>query len=106
MESNPRKRVRYMFDVHFSTVEEKDVFLASLKHIRERLTPPGRPLVDNRELMMKLFDQVPAEATHAPTNEQATTKSFLRNGGREMCSKRKNGHVHIEMIYLCRCLHW
>ena len=71
-----------MFNVDFSTVEEKDAFLASLAHIRQRLTPPERQLVDNHELMMRLFDKVQTEATHAPTNEQATTQSFLSNGGR------------------------
>ena len=98
METNPRKRVRYMFDVSFSTVDKKVAFMDRLARIRKHLTPPGRPLVENRELMSMLFDKVETEATH----EQATTKTFLRNGGEEISNQRRSGTC---TDYLCRCLH-
>ena len=71
--------MRYMVKVNFHSVEEMDTFTARLTNIRKCLTPPERPLLDNHELMMMLFDEVEREATHASTNEQATTKSFLHN---------------------------
>ena len=48
------------------TVEEKNALTATLTHIRQRLIPCARSLVDNEELMMMLFDKVEIEATHAP----------------------------------------
>ena len=47
-----------MFNVDISTVEKKDAFMASLAHIRQRLAPPGRQLVGNHKLMMRLFNKV------------------------------------------------
>ena len=39
--ASPRKCVRYTFDVHFITLEEKEVFQQRLKNVRELLTPSG-----------------------------------------------------------------
>jgi len=82
----PRKRVRYTFDVHFTSAEEKDTFLARLKRVRERLTPPGRPSVDNRQLMSALFDSVEGDGTRpvqlSSTRADVVAKSFLRSGGK------------------------
>ena len=38
-----RKRVRYTFDVHFSSQEEKAVFVCRLKRVRELLSPEDGP---------------------------------------------------------------
>ena len=46
-----RKRVRYTFDVHFLTTEEKDAFVQRLNNVRRLLTSAGSPLLDNFSLM-------------------------------------------------------
>ena len=98
-----------MFDVNFTSVEEKEAFMARLKRVRQRLTPRGRPLVDNRELMSMLFDEVETEATQAPTTEQAVTKSFLHNAGKyNMQEQWKYQYVlwYRYVLCVCRYLHW
>ena len=93
-----RKRVRYMLDINFSTVEEKDAFTQRLKDVRKRLTPEGSSSLDNCTLMLAMFDAVEREAAQAqdlpsiemePMDEQEAstdyvplTKSFQRNSGK------------------------
>ena len=93
MATTSRKRVRYMFDINFTSAEEKEAFMARLKRIRQRLTPAGAPLVDNRELMSRLFDAVDEEATQPSSAstlaDEPVTKSFLPNGGEEIHSNSR-----------------
>ena len=75
-----------MFDVNFTSAEKKDAFTARLKRIRQRLTPAGAPLIDNRELMSQLFDAV-EEATQPSLSNfvaEPVIKSFLPNGGEKI----------------------
>ena len=51
-----RKRVRFYLDVKFANEQAKDSFSARLQSVRERLTPPGAPQLDNNALMSALFD--------------------------------------------------
>ena len=97
MATSTRKRVRYMLDVTFSTVEEKDAFTQRLNNIRKRLTPGGSSSLDNCSLMLAMFDAVEREATQSqelpsfemePMDEQEANttytpliKSFQRNSG-------------------------
>ena len=56
MATSTRKRVRYTFDVHFLTTEEKDVFDQRLNNVRRLLTSAGSPLLDNFSLMSAFCD--------------------------------------------------
>ena len=83
MASNPRKRVRYTFDVHFTSLEEKEIFQRRLKGIRELLTPSGCPSIDNNALMNAFMGAIEAETSIVTErNSSSVTKSFMRNGGR------------------------
>ena len=81
-----RKHVRYNFDVTFGTQEEKDAFLDRLKTVRQLLTPPDCPTVDNNRLFKAMFDAVKENHQQEPSigsnvNERST-KSFLHNNGK------------------------
>ena len=82
--ASSRKRVRYSFDVHFLSSEEREAFQQRLKEVRQRLTPPGSSPIDNCSLMLALFDAVegdqPQPSQHG-AQQQPTRKSFLQNGG-------------------------
>ena len=81
--SSARKRVRYTFDVHFGTTEDKERFVERLKHVRKLLSQAGNPCTDDHSFMSALFyaveDQVP-HPTFDPSSD-THTKSFLRNSG-------------------------
>ena len=53
-----RKRVRYTFDVHFGTTEDKERLVERLKHVRQLLSQAGNPCTDNHSFMCALFDAV------------------------------------------------
>ena len=91
----------YPQDLNFNSRAEKDAFIARLTNIRQCLIPLQWPLVDNHKLMLMLFDQLNTEATHTPTNEQPTTKSFLCNSCQEIHSKWRCERVYMKMICLC-----
>ena len=55
MATSSRKRVHSTFDVHFVDQEEKKVIVDRLKKVREQLSPPGSPSLDNFSLMNTLF---------------------------------------------------
>ena len=79
-----RKRIRYTFDVHFATHEEKEAFLTRLKNVRQLLTPEGCPSLDNCSVFNALcdtFEGVSPEST-PDTNTGASTKSFMQNSGK------------------------
>ena len=77
------KRVRYTFDVHFTSQDEKDAFLVKLKSVRQKLTPPGSPSLDNCSLFSVLCDAVLTDApsTSDPAAE-GSSQSFMRNSGK------------------------
>ena len=84
MSSSHRKRVRYTFDIQFTSQEEKETFQRRLKSIRERLTPTGSPsLIDNHSLMTSCLDAIDRETTVSATVDESTpvTKSLMRNSG-------------------------
>ena len=75
--SSHRKRVRYTFDIQFTSQEE-----TRLKRLRERLTPTGSPLlIDNHPLMTSCLDAIDRETTIPAIVDESTpvTKSFMRN---------------------------
>ena len=95
MASVSRKRVRYSFDVHFASQEEREIFQQRLRSVRQLLTPPGSPPLDNCSLFNVLCDiaedtsgsQLPGRGASAadPESEETHpvggTKSFMRNSG-------------------------
>ena len=79
MASNPRKLVRYTFDVHFSSLEEKETFQHCLKGIRELLTSSGCPSIDNHALMNAFIDAIEAKTPIVTVrNSSPVTKSFIK----------------------------
>ena len=85
--ASSRKRVRYNFDVAFGTQEEKDAFMDRLRRVRQLLTPPQCPTVDNNRLFCAMFDAVEREVHHeqdSVTSESVeySTKSFQRDCGK------------------------
>ena len=78
-----RKRVRFTLDVNFEGDVAKEAFSDKLTAV---LTPPCSPRLDNRELLLALFDC--ALSHHRQQRSETTdelsapsTGSFLRNGG-------------------------
>ena len=61
MATSSRKRIRYSFDIHFCSLEEKDSFLLKLKVARQKLTQEGSPLLDNYSLFSALLDKKVAD---------------------------------------------
>ena len=80
-----RKRVRYTFDVHFLTTEEKDVFVQRLNNVRRLLTSAGSPLLDNFSLMSAFCDAVEGDSSSSQTSTSSVcpaVKSFMSNSGK------------------------
>ena len=104
--ANLKKRVCYMLDMNFASVEQKEAFAYRFKHIRQHLTPV-RLLPDNLELMSMLFDAVESETTHTPTPhifEHALTKSFYRRVvSIYHCTEIV---VRVQTVSLCRMSPW
>ena len=78
-----RKRVRFTLDVNFESDVAKEAFSDAVRNV---LTPRGSPRLDNRELLLALFDC--ALSTHRDQGSETTddlsapsTGSFLRNAG-------------------------
>ena len=84
--ASSRKRVRYNFDITFGTQEEKDAFMDRLRKVRQLLTPPECPTIDNNKLFCALFDAVEGVHQQDPSNitVEDSTKSFQRDGGKLM----------------------
>ena len=81
--SSARKQVRYTFDVHFGTTEDKDRFVERLNNVQKLLSQTGNPCADNHSFMSALFDAV-EDTFSQPSFDPASaphTKSFLRNSG-------------------------
>ena len=103
--------MRYMLDISFSTVEEKDVFTQYLKNVRKHLTPEGSSSLDNCNLMLAMFDAVEREAAQAqdlpsiemePMDEQEASTdyvpSFQWNSGK---FKTVDLSSLSDFLYLC-----
>ena len=87
MSTTRKKRVRLSMDVSFSCEAEKDTFTALLSEVRDRLTPCGYPALNNRQLLLALFELAgSAESTSTQPEEYPSTGSVLRSSG--MCSCR------------------
>ena len=85
MASTSRKRIRYTFDIHFTSVEEKEAFQHRLSSVRKLLTPSGCPSLDNCSLMNAMFDSVEGGGpmTDVPSRDShPTVRSFMRNSGK------------------------
>ena len=74
--------MRYTFDVHFASQEEKDAFLRRLKCVRQKLTLPGSPPLDNYSLFSILCDAVEADSPSTSAHaDEASSKFFMSNSG-------------------------
>lgn len=86
MASEQRKRIRYTFDVSFTSQQQKDDFKARLSSVRDLLSPQGGSNLDNLSLMTVLFAL--AEAHHGRRRVTMETPShshfFLPNSGMEL----------------------
>ena len=78
-----RKRVRYTFDMPFSSQEEKAAFVCRLKRIRELLSPEDGPPLDNCMMMNMFFDTALKEdnLSTPESNVEPSVHSLLRNNG-------------------------
>ena len=65
---------RHTFDVYFRDTLEKDAFTTRMKNLRERLTPPGKPLMSYHDFMLSMFDIVEEQATHTQPTTAADTR--------------------------------
>ena len=72
---------RHTFDVYFRDTLEKDAFTTRMKNLRERLTPPGKPLMSYHDFMLSMFDIVEEQATHTQPTTAADTTSMMRSNG-------------------------
>ena len=76
-----RKRVRLTLDISFDNEAAKDAFTTRLSAVRSILTPRGRARLDNRELLLALFDCASARYGDRSTDEEGlsapSTGNFL-----------------------------
>ena len=72
---------RHTFDLYFQSSVEKTGVLDRLKKVRERLTPPGKPLLSHHEFMLAMFDVVQMHTPEPATDSSAPSSTMLRNGG-------------------------
>ncbi len=84
MATSSRKRIRYSFDIHFCSLEEKDRFLLKLKVARKKLTQEGSPLLDNYILFSTLLDKEVADLM--------PPHSVMKNSGK-YCSLFRTGQL-------------
>ena len=82
-----RKRVRHTVDVPLASEAARTAFKDRLSSVRDLLSPPGGPKLDNLALMTALLDL--AEASHRPTSacahsSMAQTGSFLPFSGMQI----------------------
>ena len=85
--SGRRKRVRFTLDVNLESDIAKEAFSDKLATVRELLTPRGTSQLNNRELLLALFDlalnthgvQQPGEKIGDVSSPSAG--SFLRDAG-------------------------
>ena len=78
-----RKRVRFTVDVALPSEAARIAFKDGLSSVRDLLTPPGQPKLDNLALMTALLDLAesrPSVVTQ-PSQPVAQTGSFLPYSG-------------------------
>ena len=98
-----RKRCRFSFDIHFVSVEEREVFLERVRTVRQRMTPAGstQPL-DNYHLIKAMLDKMDspseAELTEAscPMDVVPIAKSMMRSNGKQW---RVHGNEIITIFF-------
>ena len=103
MATSTRKRVRYTFDVHFLTTEEKDVFVQRLNNVRRLLTSEGSPLLDNFSLMSAFCDAVEGDSSSSQTSASSvcpTVKSFMSNSGKHCTATTMSQSIIIDTCKL------
>lgn len=79
-----KPRIRYMMDINFDSLDEKEAFIDRLKRVRLHLSPSGAPTLNNRELMDLMLDLAEKEEVAESVSdmaEQPVSKTFLQNGG-------------------------
>ena len=76
-----RKHVLFNLDVKFANKQAKDSFSARLQSVRECLTPPGAPQLDNNALMSALFDLAEKHVTPQSSSSVRTFRSFMEHSG-------------------------
>ncbi len=79
-----RKRIRYCFDAHFNSHEEKESFLQKIKSVRQRMTPSSSPLLDNYSLFSSLLDKEETAPTHHSAD--APPRCVMQNSGKYFVS--------------------
>ena len=87
MASGRKRPPRYSFDIHFVSEEEKEVFLARLKSVRQLLTPAESCPIDNCSLLNVLFDAAEGRASQPTSQNESGSipsglKSFVRDNGK------------------------
>ena len=75
------RSLKHSLDVYFRSSSDKDAFMARLKRIRERLTPPGQKLLSYQDLMLRMFDAVEASTGEATQATDAASTTMNRNRG-------------------------
>ena len=75
------RSLKHSLDVYFRSSSDKDAFMARLKRIRERLTPPGKKLLSYQDLMLRMFDAVEASTGEATQATDAASTTMNRNRG-------------------------
>ena len=78
-----RKRVRFTVDVALPSEAARIAFKGRLSSVRDLLTPPGQPKLDNLALMTALLDLAESRPSviSQPSQPGAQTGSFLPSSG-------------------------
>ena len=82
-----RKRVRFTVDVALPSEEARTAFKDRLSSVRDLLSPPGGPKLDNLALMTALLDLAEASRGHPSADahsSMAQTGSFLPYSGTQI----------------------
>ena len=106
-----RKRVRFTLDINFESEVAKEAFTEKLTAVRNLLTPRGARKLDNRDLLLALFDCATAPgrqyAEPVSTSETAdenlsapSTGSFLRSSGwfARILKYNVNAWLHVRVF--------
>lgn len=84
--NTPRSRVRHSLVVNFDSPAGRLAFKSRIECVRELLTPPGQPNLDNNGLMAAMFDLVERFAQPFPGSERASVvQSFNKDSGKFSC---------------------
>ena len=106
MAAKAGKRVRYTFEVHFNSAEEKQAFTVRLADIRKHLIPItcSSPL-DNLALLEAMFAKVDGMVSSVgsfPRSERGSSQSFLRSSGtRHLTFACSNNYCSNNCMQVC-----